>query len=305
MSALSVILRNDLTLLTPILTASGTYGYGDEVSDLVDVNKLGGVVTKSLTRHPRKGHPPPRIVETSAGMLNAIGLANIGVEKFCEEKLPYLSTLKTAVFVSVAGASFQEYLEVIEIIESENPTIAGYEINISCPNVDQGGMEFGISAEITEELTRRIRTSSDRFILVKLSPNVTHIGEIALAAQNGGADGVSAINTVIGMGIDPLSGEFRLSNKFGGLSGPAILPIALAQVYKIAQTVTIPIIGMGGIMTAGDVISFIRAGAWAVEVGTANYRDPGIGIRLAGEIADILESQGISDLQEIRGSAHS
>jgi dihydroorotate dehydrogenase (NAD+) catalytic subunit len=305
MSALSVILRNDLTLLTPILTASGTYGYGDEVSDLVDVNKLGGVVTKSLTRHPRKGHPPPRIVETSAGMLNAIGLANIGVEKFCKEKLPYLSTLKTAVFVSVAGASFQEYLEVIEIIESENPTIAGYEINISCPNVDQGGMEFGISAEITEELTRRIRTSSDRFILVKLSPNVTHIGEIALAAQNGGADGVSAINTVIGMGIDPLSGEFRLSNKFGGLSGPAILPIALAQVYKIAQTVTIPIIGMGGIMTAGDVISFIRAGAWAVEVGTANYRDPGIGIRLAGEIADILESQGISDLQEIRGSAHS
>jgi dihydroorotate dehydrogenase (NAD+) catalytic subunit len=305
MSALSVILRNDLTLLTPILTASGTYGYGDEVSDLVDVNKLGGVVTKSLTRHPRKGHPPPRIVETSAGMLNAIGLANIGVEKFCKEKLPYLSTLKTAVFVSVAGASFQEYLEVIEIIESENPTIAGYEINISCPNVDQGGMEFGISAEITEELTRRIRTSSDRFILVKLSPNVTHIGEIALAAQNGGADGVSAINTVIGMGIDPLSGEFRLSNKFGGLSGPAILPIALAQVYKIAQTVTIPIIGMGGIMTAGDVISFIRAGAWAVEVGTANYRDPGIGIRLAGEVADILEAQGISDLQEIRGSAHS
>jgi dihydroorotate dehydrogenase (NAD+) catalytic subunit len=305
MSSLSVILRGDLTLQTPILTASGTYGYGDEVSDLVDVNKLGGIVTKSLTRHPRKGHPPPRIVETSAGMLNAIGLANIGVEKFCKEKLPYLSTLTSAVFVSVAGASFQEYLEVIEIIESENPTIAGYEINISCPNVDQGGMEFGISAEITEELTRRLRTSTKRFILVKLSPNVTHIGEIALAAQNGGADGVSAINTVIGMGIDPLSGEFQLSNKFGGLSGPAILPIALAQVYKIAQAVTIPIIGMGGIMTAGDVISYIRAGAWAVEVGTANYRDPGIGIRLAREIADILEAQGISDLQKIRGSAHS
>jgi dihydroorotate dehydrogenase (NAD+) catalytic subunit len=305
MSSLSVILRGDLTLQTPILTASGTYGYGDEVSDLVDVNKLGGIVTKSLTRHPRKGHPPPRIVETSAGMLNAIGLANIGVEKFCKEKLPYLSTLTSAVFVSVAGASFQEYLEVIEIIESENPTIAGYEINISCPNVDQGGMEFGISAEITEELTRRLRTSTKRFILVKLSPNVTHIGEIALAAQNGGADGVSAINTVIGMGIDPLSGEFQLSNKFGGLSGPAILPIALAQVYKIAQAVTIPIIGMGGIMTAGDVISYIRAGAWAVEVGTANYRDPGIGIRLAREITDILEAQGISDLQKIRGSAHS
>jgi dihydroorotate dehydrogenase (NAD+) catalytic subunit len=305
MSTLSVSLRDDLTLQNPILTASGTYGYGDEVSDLVDVNKLGGLVTKSLTRHPRKGHPPPRIVETSAGMLNAIGLANIGVENFCKEKLPYLSTLKTAVFVSVAGASFQEYQEVIEIIESENPTIAGYEINISCPNVDQGGMEFGISAEITEELTRRLRISTQRFILVKLSPNVTHIGEIALAAQNGGADGVSAINTVIGMGIDPLSGAFRLSNKFGGLSGPAILPIALAQVYKIAQSVTIPIIGMGGIMTAGDVISFIRAGAWAVEVGTANYRDPGIGIRLAGEVADILEARGISNLQKIRGSVHS
>ncbi|MFC1620318.1 dihydroorotate dehydrogenase [Candidatus Neomarinimicrobiota bacterium] len=305
MSTLSVALRDDLTLQNPILTASGTYGYGDEVSDLVDVNELGGLVTKSLTRHPRKGHPPPRIVETSAGMLNAIGLANIGVEKFCKEKLPYLSKLKTAVFISVAGASFQEYQEVIDLIESENPTIAGYEINISCPNVDQGGMEFGISAEITEELTRRLRTSTQRFILVKLSPNVTHIGEIALAAQNGGADGVSAINTVIGMGIDPLSGTFLLSNKFGGLSGPAIHPIALAQVYKIAQAVTIPIIGMGGIMTAVDVISFIRAGAWAVEVGTANYRDPGIGIRLAGEIADILEAQGISDLQKIRGSAHS
>ena len=304
MSTLNVSLGKEVTLQNPVLTASGTFGYGDEVSELVDVNQLGGLVTKSVTRNPRKGHPPPRIVETSAGMLNAIGLANIGVEQFCREKLPYLSTLSTAVFVSVAGASFQEYREVIEIIETHDWTFSGYEINISCPNVDQGGIEFGISAPMTEELTRLLRAATQRYLLVKLSPNVTAISDIAKAAENGGADGVSAINTVVGMGIDPLSGTFLLSNKFGGLSGPAILPIALAQVYKVAQAVTIPVIGIGGIMTAMDVISFIRAGAWAVEVGTANYRDPAIGIRLASEVGEFMNAQGISDLQEIRGSAH-
>lgn len=301
---LTVNLGEKLALQNPILTASGTFGYGDEVLELVDVKQLGGLVTKSITRHPREGHPPPRIAETPAGMLNAIGLANIGVERFCTEKLPYLAELTTVAIVSIAGSSFEEYREVMEIIEARQPRIGGYEINISCPNVKKGGMEFGVSARMTEELTRSLRQLTERFLMIKLSPNVTAIGEIARAAQEGGADAVSTINTVVGMGIDPETGEFHLSTGIGGLSGPAIKPIALAAVYNVARAVTIPVIGIGGIMTAGDVVTFIRAGAHAVQIGTANYRDPAIGVRLASELHTFAERLGIGSLTEIRGSAH-
>ncbi len=311
MADLTVALSSNLTLQNPILTASGTFGYGDEAPELVDVNRLGGLVTKSITRQPREGHPPPRIAETPAGMLNAIGLANIGVERFCAEKLPYLARLDTAVFVSIAGSSFDEYQEVIKIIEARQdagqarqPAINGYEINVSCPNVDEGGMVFGINAGMTEELTRSLRQLTERFLMVKLSPNVTDISEIALAAQAGGADAVSAINTVVGMGVEPRTGKFQLSTGVGGLSGPAIRPIALAAVYKIAQAVNIPVIGIGGIMTAEDVAAFIRAGACAVQIGTANFRDPAVGVRLVAQLHSFLEEIGVGQLSEIRGSAH-
>lgn len=301
---LTVTLGGKLTLQNPILTASGTFGYGDEALDLVDVNQLGGLITKSITRHPREGHPPPRIAETPAGMLNAIGLANIGVERFCAEKLPFLGKLNTAVIVSIAGSSFNEYREVMEVIEARQPSIGGYEINISCPNVKEGGLEFGIRADMTAELTRSLRQLTERFLMVKLSPNVTDIGEIALAAQAGGADAVSAINTVLGMGVDPGTGKFQLSTGTGGLSGPAIKPIALAAVYKITRAVTIPVIGIGGIMSTEDVVAFIRAGAHAVQIGTANYRDPAIGVRLASQLRSFMEELGIDLLSELRGSAH-
>ena len=301
---LTVALGGKLTLQNPILTASGTFGYGDEAPELVDVNQLGGLITKSITRHPREGHPPPRIAETPAGMLNAIGLANIGVERFCAEKLPFLGKLNTAVIVSIAGSSFNEYREVMEVIEARQPSIGGYEINISCPNVKEGGLEFGIRADMTAELTRSLRQLTERFLMVKLSPNVTDIGEIARAAQAGGADAVSAINTVLGMGVDPGTGKFQLSTGIGGLSGPAIKPIALAAVYNIARAVTIPVIGIGGIMSTEDVVAFIRAGAHAVQIGTANYRDPAIGVRLGAQLRSFLEELGIDLLSELRGSAH-
>lgn len=304
MADLKISLGPKLTLKNPVLTASGTFGYGDEIPELVDVNQLGGLVTKSITRQPREGHPPPRIAETPAGMLNAIGLANIGVERFCIEKLPYLNNLDTAVIVSIAGATFSEYLEVLTMIEKKQPAIDGYEINISCPNVDEGGMEFGVSPAMTEELTQILRQQTERFLMVKLSPNVTNIAEIACAAESGGADAVSAINTVVGLDLESRTGKLKLSIGTGGLSGPAIRPIALAAVYRIAQAITIPIIGIGGIMTADDVLVFIRVGAHAVQIGTANYRDPAIGTRLIVQLDEILDEMRIGQLAEIRGSVH-
>ncbi len=303
MADLTVALGEKLALRNPILTASGTFGYGDEAADLVDVDRLGGLITKSLTRYPREGHPPPRIAETPAGMLNAIGLANIGVERFCAEKLPYLAGLKTAVLVSIAGSSMDEYGEVLEILEAGDPGIAGYEINISCPNVAAGGMEFGVSAEMTEKLTRLLRPLTQRHLMVKLSPNVTSIADIALAAQRGGADAVSAINTVVGLGVDPRTGAFHVSGGLAGLSGPAIRPIALAAVYQVARAVTIPVVGVGGIMTVDDVVAFLRVGAHAVQVGTANYRDPAVGMRLAADVGVFMEELGVERISGFWGSS--
>ena len=296
-------LTSKLTLKNPILTASGTFGYADEAPQLVDVERLGGVVTKSITLEPREGHPPPRIAETPSGMLNAIGLANLGVEKFCTDKLPFLNRLDTAVFVSIAGTTGQDYMDVMSIIEACNPNIAGYEINISCPNVKKGGMEFGVDAAMTADLTARLRKLTDRFLMVKLSPNVTSIAEIARAAEGAGADGLSAINTVVGMDVDPATGKFKVGTGLCGLSGPAIIPIALANVYQVSQAVKIPIIGVGGIMDVEDVIRFVRVGAIAVQIGTLNYRDPAIGVTLADGLEDYMARNGIESLESIRGTA--
>ncbi len=236
-------------------------------------------------------------------MLNAIGLANIGVERFCAEKLPFLGQLTCAAFVSIAGESMEEYEAVMEMIEAQGTPFAGYEINISCPNVTKGGLEFGVDPHMTEALTTRLRRLTKRFLMMKLSPNVTEIGDIARAAEHGGADGVSAINTVVGLDVDPRTGSFKVATGLCGLSGPAILPIALASVYKVAQAVTIPIIGLGGIMTAEDVVRFVRVGAHAVQVGTANYRDPGIGVKIIAGLASFLEAAELAGLASIRGQA--
>ena len=304
MAKLATPLGRDVTLSSPVMAASGTFGYGDEVPDLVDVNQLGGLVTKSLTLHPNEGHAPPRIVETPGGLLNAIGLANIGVEAFCAGKLPYLETLQTQVFVSIAGGTVGEYVDILTAIERSGNKIAGYEINISCPNVDEGGMEFGVSASITEALTAKLRQLTGRFIMIKLSPNVTHIDAIAKAAESCGADGISAMNTVVGMDMDPLTGRRSLSNLIGGLSGPAIRPIALAAVHHIAGAVSLPVIGMGGISSAEDIIRFVRAGATAVQIGTANYRDPAAGVNLLPRLEQLMEQIQIETLEEIRGVIH-
>lgn len=300
---LKTTLPRGVEMANPIMTASGTFGFGDEIPDLVNIEGLGGIITKSVTLEPREGHPPPRIAETPSGMLNAIGLANPGVEEFCRSKLPGMNELPTRVFVSIAGSTMDEYAATLEQIEAQAPQIAGYEINVSCPNVDEGGMEFGVSCPLTEALTRRLRDLTDRFLMVKLSPNVTDIASVAMAAQDGGADAVSAINTVVGMDIDPHTGTPALSSALGGLSGPAIRPIALACVYKISRAVDIPVIGLGGITSVEDVIRFFRAGAKAVQIGTANYRDPSIGVRLAGELLDYLADHSLTSLNDIMETA--
>ena len=286
---------------TPILTASGTFGYGDEVKDLVDIDNLGGVITKSVTLHPREGNPPPRIAETGSGMLNSIGLANLGVKEYIKQKLPNLNQLKTNVIINVAGSMLEDYLETLEILESANSNHIGYEINISCPNVKEGGMEFGVNPKVTEELTSKMRSITKKLLIMKLSPNVTSISDIAIAAESGGADAVSAINTVVGMGVDINTFKSKLYTTFGGLSGPAIKPIALANIHKIYKSVNIPIIGMGGISCANDVIEFILAGADLVQIGTLNYKNPNLGVQILEDLKEFCILKNISKLSDIKG----
>ena len=284
-----------------VLVASGTFGYGNEVKDLVDVNELGGICTKSLSWKPRDGNPPRRIVETSSGMLNSIGLANIGVHAFIDEKLPYLRTLNTPIIANIAGSSIQEYCDVLDLLEQQEG-IAGYEINISCPNVKEGGLNFGTNCDMTRQITSRLRPLTQKPLIMKLTPNVTHISEFARAVEEAGADAVSVINTLIGMAVDIRSRKPKLSTVTGGLSGPAIKPIALAKVYEVAQVVKIPIIGIGGIMTAEDAVEFLLVGASAVQVGTANFIDPATGVKVAAGLRAFAETQGLSDVgQLIRG----
>lgn len=284
-----------------VLVASGTFGYGDEVKDLVDVNKLGGIVTKSLSMKPRDGNPPRRIVETASGMLNSIGLANIGVRAFIQEKLPYLKTLQTTIVANIAASSIQEYCDVLSLLE-EQKGIDAYEINVSCPNVREGGLSFGTNCDMTREITTRLRPLTRKPLIIKLTPNVTHVSEFARAVEDAGADAVSLINTLIGMAVDIRSKKPKLSTVTGGLSGPAIKPIALAKVYEVAQAVKIPILGVGGIQSAEDALEFLLVGAAAVQVGTANFVDPSVGLKIADGIRAFAEQEKLDDVGKLVGA---
>ena len=291
----------DNTFNNPILVASGTYGYGHEVADMVNVESLGGIITKSVTLEAREGNDPPRIFETPSGMLNSIGLANLGVDKFCSDKIPYLNNLNTNIIINIAGASIDDYIKTLEILESSDSNHIGYEINISCPNVKKGGMEFSVDPKTTQLLTSQLRSKTDKLLIMKLSPNVTKISDIALACEIGGADAVSAINTVVGMGIDIFTKKPKVSTVFGGLSGPAIKPIAIACVHKIFKVVKIPIIGIGGISSFEDVIEFILAGASLVQIGTLNYIDPNKGVKIIDDLEKFCLNNKINNLLDLKG----
>lgn len=287
-----------------VLVASGTFGYGDEVKQLVDVNRLGGIATKSLSWKPRDGNPPRRIVETPSGMLNSIGLANIGVHSFIKDKLPYLREQKTVILVNIAASSIQEYCDVLTLLE-EQEGVDGYEINISCPNVKEGGLSFGTDRSLTKEITARLRKLTDKPLIIKLTPNVTHISEFARAVEDAGADAVSVINTVIGMAVDIRTKKPKLSTVTGGLSGPAIKPIALAKVYEVAQAVDIPIFGIGGITTTDDAIEFLLVGASAVQVGTSNFINPATGVTIVDGLRVYAEQHGLQDVGQLVGAMDS
>ena len=284
-----------------VLVASGTYGYGDDCLDIADVNRIGGIITKSLSLRPRDGNPPPRIAETTAGMLNSIGLANIGVHRFVAEKLPFLRTVDTAVIANIAASSVDEYCEVMKALEDEEG-VDGYEINVSCPNVKEGGLSFGTSCPMTAEITRRLRPLTRKPLLIKLTPNVTHLSEFARAVEGEGADAVSVINTLIGMAVDVRTRKPLLSTVTGGLSGPAIKPVALAKVFEAVRAVKIPVIGIGGIMNAADALEFLIVGATAVQIGTANFIDPAAAITIASGIGQYCDEHGIADVGSLIGS---
>ncbi len=282
--------------------ASGTFGYGTENPELVDVSNIGAIVTKSITLNPREGNPPPRIVETPSGMINSIGLANIGVDKYINEMLPVYEEIGSPIIMNIAGSSMEEYIKVLQQMEAVSSNIVGYEINISCPNVKEGGMEFGVDCNMTEKLTKELRKLTDRLLIMKLSPNVTDISAIATSSENGGADAVSAVNTVVGMSIDHKTGKNNIYTTYGGLSGPAIKPVGLACVHKVYNSVKIPIIGIGGIVNSSDVIEYILAGSIAVQVGTANYRDPGISEKILNDLNSYLDEQELDSIDSLIGS---
>jgi dihydroorotate dehydrogenase (NAD+) catalytic subunit len=290
-----------LELKNPVLTASGTFGYGQEFSDLVDLNELGGIVVKGLSLKPRAGNPPPRITETPCGMLNAIGLANIGLESFLREKLPWLQKLNTAVIVNIYGHSIDEYGAVAAGLKGVEG-ISAIEVNISCPNVEKGGMAFGTDPDISAKVTEEVLKSTDKPVIVKLSPNVTDITVIAKAVEKAGAHAVSLINTLTGMAIDVEKRVPKLANISGGLSGPAIRPVAVYMVYQVARSVKIPVIGMGGIMDYRNALEFFMAGAGAIQVGTANFVAPGGSIKVIEGLRKFCKEQEISSIEEIIGS---
>ncbi len=295
----SFTLRN-IKLLNRIGVASGTFGYGDEVPDLVDVNKLGAIFTKSLSLKPRDGNPTPRITETASGMLNSIGLANIGVQNFINEKIPILQKYSCIIIANIAASSVQEYCDVVELLEPHT-TVSGYEINISCPNVKEGGLNFGTNVQSVAHITKELRKRTNKPLIIKLTPNVTHISEFARAVEAEGADAVSVINTLIGMSVNIHTQRPKLSTVTGGLSGPAIKPIALAKVYEVYKAVSIPIFGIGGISTWEDAIEFFLVGATAVQVGTTNFINPATGIHIAEEIQNYCEKKSLQNIGELVG----
>lgn len=284
----------------PVLVASGTFGYGEEYQSLIDLSKLGGIVTKSITLEPREGHPPPRTCESPCGMLNAIGLANVGVEEFIKEKLPFLRSLETRIIVNVAGSTVKEYVEVVKRLNGTEG-IDMLEINISCPNVKEGGIAFGSKVKSAYECIKAVRENSSRPIIAKLSPNVTDIVEIADAVQKAGADAVSLINTLVGMAIDVEKRRPVLANITGGLSGPAIKPVALAMVWKVAKEVKVPVIGIGGIMNSQDALEFVLAGASMIQVGTGNFVDPQTSLKIVNGLSEYCKKKEIKKISDLVG----
>jgi dihydroorotate dehydrogenase (NAD+) catalytic subunit len=288
-----------VTFKNPVMTASGTFGSGIEYSEFVDLNRLGGVVTKGVANVPWAGNETPRIAETYGGMMNAVGLQNPGIDVFCKRDLPFLADYDTRVIVNVCGRTTEDYCEVVERLADE--PVDMLEINISCPNVKAGGIAFGQSPKAAEEITKAVKRYAKQPVIMKLSPNVTDITEMARAVEAGGADVVSLINTLTGMKIDVHRRAFALANRTGGLSGPAIKPVAIRMVYQVAQAIKLPIIGMGGIATAEDAIEFLMAGATAVSVGTANFICPDATIQILDGIQDYMEQYDISDIRELIG----
>jgi dihydroorotate dehydrogenase (NAD+) catalytic subunit len=289
-----------IEIKNPVMTASGTFGYASEFEELIDLNRLGAIVVKGLSLEPSRGNPPPRIVETPCGMLNAIGLENVGLAAFVKEKLPFLRRLDTPIFVNVYGKSTEEYAELAARLEDIDG-VSGIEVNISCPNVKSGGMAFGAYPESAAEVVRAIRKQTTKPMMVKLSPNVTDITEIAKSVEGEGADSISLINTITGMAIDIETRRPKLANITGGLSGPAIKPVALRMVWQVAQTVNIPVVGIGGIMTAKDALEFLIAGAVAVQIGTANFINPHATVDIIDGIEAFLVKNNISDISDIIG----
>ena len=288
-------------LKNPVMVASGTFGSGAEYSEFVDLNRLGAVVTKGVASVPWPGNPAPRIAETASGMLNAIGLQNPGIDLFSKRDLPFLEKFDTKVIVNVCGHSTEEYLDVVERLADE-PRVDMLEINISCPNVKEGGIAFGQDPKAVEAITKAVKAKAKQPIIMKLSPNVTDITVMAKAAEAGGADALSLINTLTGMKIDINRRTFALANKTGGMSGPAVKPVAVRMVYQVAQAVKLPIIGMGGIMTAEDAIEFILAGATAVSVGTANFHNPYATKEVVEGIEAYMRKYGVEDINELIGA---
>lgn len=290
-----------LILQNPVMTASGTFGYAMEFKDLVDLNQLGGAIVKGLSLEPSKGNPPPRIAETACGMLNAIGLENVGVELFVEKKVPFLSKLAIPVFANIYGTSVEAYGRLAQRLNDVN-AIAGVEVNISCPNVKEGGIAFGSDPEMAHEVTRIVRSRYTKHLTVKLSPNVTDVVQIAKSVEDAGADAVSLINTITGMAIDIESRKPKIANITGGLSGPAIKPVAVRMVWQVAQAVKVPVIGIGGIMNADDAIEFIIAGATAVQVGTANFVNPRATMEIIEGIKNYLIEKRMNSVQALIGT---
>jgi dihydroorotate dehydrogenase (NAD+) catalytic subunit len=300
-SPLAVLLCG-IPLRNPVIAASGTFGYGIEFESQVDLNQLGGLVVKGLSREPMDGNPEPRLWETRAGMINSIGLQNVGVRAFVTEKLPRLAKFQTAIFANLFGYATEDYVEVVRVLE-DAPGIAGYELNVSCPNTRHGGIYFSNDpALLTEVIGEVKRVARKRPLIVKLSPNVADIAMLARTAEQAGADAISLINTLVALAVDARTRRPRLGAGFGGLSGPAIKPIALRMVYQAAQAVKIPVVGMGGIATGEDAAEFMIAGATAVEVGTATFWDPASPARIARELGEFVKEQKIQQVSELTGT---
>ena len=290
-----------ITLKNPVIAASGTFGYGHEFEPFIDLNLLGGFVVKGLYFSPREGNPPPRLVETPSGLINAIGLPGIGVKRFSEEILPQLQKYKTAIIINACGESEEEYASVVEFLDKREG-IAAYELNISCPNVEQDGLSPALSPEATLSVVSLIKKISSRPVITKLSPNVTDVVEIALSAQEAGADALSLVNTFLAMAVDTETRKPKLANIYGGLSGPAIKPIALRMVHQVASRVKIPVIGMGGILTGTDALEYLIAGAKAVEVGTANFIDPESMVKIIDELKEYCQEKKMDRIETLIGT---